>query len=167
MKYRKLLLIAAATLFACIETMVGQSKEEKTEFIANQVKKQVEAKKFKILVDRTVPMNGRSVNLTSAHSLEIRNDSVFSYLPYFGQAYRLSYGGGAGMIFEAPLTEFKQSYNKKGTAQITFRTRSEDDTHTFRVQIYPNASATVNVISINRQAITYYGLLDITEEKAE
>ncbi len=30
------------------------------------------------------PMRGGSRNLTTNYTLEIRNDSVFSYLPYFG-----------------------------------------------------------------------------------
>ncbi|HRG13237.1 MAG TPA: DUF4251 domain-containing protein, partial [Macellibacteroides fermentans] len=100
---------------------------------------------------------------TSNYSLTVRNDSVFSYLPYFGQAYSLPYGGGVGMTFDAPLTEYNQRYDKKNNAEITFRTRSADDTHTFRIQIYPNASATIQVTSINRQGITYYGTVDLKE----
>ena len=71
------------------------------------------------------------------------------------------------MIFKAPVSEYKQSYNKKGTAQIYFRTRSSDDTHQFNVQVFPNASVTIMVTSINRQGITYYGTLDLTEETKE
>ena len=46
-------------------------------------------------------MKGRSRALTSDYSIEIRNDSVFSYLPYFGVAYNVPYGGGKGLIFNA------------------------------------------------------------------
>ena len=42
-------------------------------------------------------MKGGSKHLTSDYSLEIRNDSVYSYLPYFGVAYNVPYGGGKGL----------------------------------------------------------------------
>ncbi|MDD3358123.1 MAG: DUF4251 domain-containing protein [Parabacteroides sp.] len=167
MKAKRLLLLLMIGFMTCIHVLVAQSKEEKKELKAKQVKELVEAKDFKITVDRVLPMKGRSRSLTSEYTLTIKNDSVFSHLPYFGQAYSLPYGGGVGMIFKAPVSEYKQSYNKKGTAQIYFRTRSSDDTHQFNVQVFPNASVTIMVTSINRQGITYYGTLDLTEETKE
>ena len=51
------------------------------------------------------------------------------------------------------------SFNKKGTAQIQFRTRSDDDTFAFSVQVFSNGSATINVTPVNKQNITFYGEL--------
>lgn len=59
------------------------------------------------------PMKGRSRALTSDYSIEIRNDSVFSYLPYFGVAYNVPYGGGKGLIFNAPITGYRKESLKK------------------------------------------------------
>ena len=60
-----------------------------------------------------MPMKGGSKHLTSDYSLEIRNDSVYSYLPYFGVAYNVPYGGGKGLNFSAPLSEYTSTYSKK------------------------------------------------------
>ncbi len=47
-------------------------------------------------------MRGRSIPLTSLYSLEIRNDSVISYLPYYGRAYSIPYGGATDFIAAIP-----------------------------------------------------------------
>ncbi|MDD2415405.1 MAG: DUF4251 domain-containing protein, partial [Parabacteroides sp.] len=86
MKAKRLLLLLMIGFMTCIHVLVAQSKEEKKELKAKQVKELVEAKDFKITVDRVLPMKGRSRSLTSEYTLTIKNDSVFSHLPYFGQA---------------------------------------------------------------------------------
>ena len=53
----------------------------------------IENGRFTIEVDRALPMGGRTVHLTTPYSLEMRGDSAISYLPYFGRAYSLPYGG--------------------------------------------------------------------------
>ena len=45
--------------------------------------------------------------------------------------------------------------------EIKFVTRSEEDKFTFHITIFPNASASVNVNSTNRQPISYYGKLSV------
>jgi len=37
--------------------------------------------------------------LTSPYSVEIRNDSIISHLPYYGRAYSIPYGGGDSSFF--------------------------------------------------------------------
>ncbi|MCC8133724.1 MAG: DUF4251 domain-containing protein [Tannerellaceae bacterium] len=135
----------------------GERKEEK-------VRELIESNRFTIQIDRAVPMQGRAVNLTSTYSLELKGDSVISYLPYFGRAYNVPYGGGEGLQFEEEVTDRDLSFNKKGIAEIKFSARTKEDRYTFHVQIFSNGSATVNVNPVNRQNITYYGQL-ITDRK--
>ena len=74
-----------------------------------------------------LPMKGRSRSLTSNYSVEVRNDSVFSYLPYFGEAYNIPYGGGKGLIFNAPISQYQTKHLKKGKVQINFKVNNEED----------------------------------------
>ena len=87
-------------------------------------------------------MKGGSKHLTSDYSLEIRNDSVYSYLPYFGVAYNVPYGGGKGLNFSAPLSEYTSTYSKKGNAKITLKVRNEEDNYLYNIIIYPMAAVT-------------------------
>lgn len=152
-------------LFLGSPSVWAQSKQEKKEQREKDVKEWIDSKHFTIEVDRALPLRGRSVHLTSPYSLELRGDSVFSYLPYFGRAYNVPYGGGNGMRFEKPMTEYAVTYGKKGKTILLFDTKTDDDKYTFFIEIYPNGSATIQVTPVNRQSISYYG--EITGPKEE
>ncbi|MDR2921425.1 MAG: DUF4251 domain-containing protein [Tannerella sp.] len=155
------LVIFIGTWFvSCSSSNVATKNEQ-----AQIVKEKIDNKHYTIDVDRMLPMNGQSRQLTSSYSLTIKGDTVKSYLPYFGQAYNVPYGGGQGLIFDAPITVYTLSFDNKGTANITFQTRSEDDSYRFNVQIFNNGSSTIQVTPNNRQSISYYGDMDVTAEK--
>ena len=86
----------------------------------------IENGRFTIEVDRALPMGGRTVHLTTPYSLEMRGDSAISYLPYFGRAYSLPYGGGDGMRFEESINDYQSTFDKKGTARIKFVARTKE-----------------------------------------
>ena len=115
-------------------------------------------------VNRALPARGRSVTLTSPYSVEIRNDSVISYLPYYGRAYSIPYGGGEGLNFKAPLTDYKLEWDKKETAKIKFSARSEEDKFDFIIDVFSNGSSSIFVNMQNRQSISFQGELDMPEE---
>ncbi|RHJ77798.1 DUF4251 domain-containing protein [Parabacteroides sp. AM08-6] len=154
------LLIGGQSLFA-------QSKQEKKEQKEKEVKEMIDKKRFTIDVNRALPMRGRSVNLTSPYSLEMRGDSAISYLPYYGRAYSAPFGGGNGLRFEKSITDYTCSYNKKGMAQIKFVARTNDDVYRFHVEVYPNGSANINVTPINKQSITFRGELASPKDDKE
>ena len=110
-------------------------------------------------------MKGGSKHLTSDYSLEIRNDSVYSYLPYFGVAYNVPYGGGKGLNFSAPLSEYTSAYNKKGNAKITLEVRNEEDNYLYNITIYPNGSSNIQVTPTNRQSISFSGEMDLKKKE--
>ncbi len=84
-----------------------------------------------------MPMRGRSIPLTSSYSLTIRNDSVISYLPYYGRAYSIPYGGGDGLNFKTMLKEYNVKMDKKGNAVIEFVARNPEDRYEFRAKVFP------------------------------
>ena len=106
---------------ACHATRNSTEPERKKAQTERSVREALNAGQYKIKVDYMQPMRGRSRALTSDYSIEIRNDSVFSYLPYFGVAYNVPYGGGKGLIFNAPLTEYKKESLKKERPGSTSR----------------------------------------------
>lgn len=101
MKTRKQILMLLLVMLAGIPTLSAQTKKEKKEQKKEAVRQLIVSEDYKIDVNTAMPMRGRSIPLTSQYSLQIRNDSVFSYLPYYGRAYSVPYGGGSGLIFNA------------------------------------------------------------------
>ena len=165
MKKIRLLLICLAVLCAGSQVLYAQSKKEKAEKKAGAVKELINSRHYTVDVLRAYPMGGESVNLTSPYSLEIRGDSLISYLPYFGRAYSIPYGGGKGLIFDAPITNYRCVINTKKTALITFESRNDEDVYQFQVDIFPSGSATIDVVPTKRQSISYQGDLNLLPKK--
>ena len=78
-------------------------------------------------------------------------------LPYFGVAYNVPNGGGKGLNFSAPLSEYTSTYSKKGNAKITLKVRNEEDNYLYNITIYPNGSSNIQVTPTNRQSISLAG----------
>lgn len=165
MKTKKHLLLLILALLMGLPTLSAQSKREKREQKKEAVKKLIVSENYKIDVNTALPMRGRSVPLTSLYSLEIRNDSVISYLPYYGRAYSIPYGGGNGLRFKAPLKEYDMQMDRKGNSVITFTARNPEDKYDFRMKVYSNGSASIDVTMQNRQSISFHGELDLAEKE--
>ena len=54
---------------------------------------------------------------------------------------------------------------KKGNAVIEFIARNPEDRYEYRVKVFPNGSASIDVNMQNRQSISFQGELYIKEEK--
>ena len=78
-------------------------------------------------------------------------------------AYNVPYGGGKGLIFNAPITGYRKESLKKGKTRIDFKTGNEEDKYEYSLTIYSDGSANIHIQPMNRQAISYSGELDIKE----
>lgn len=148
------------------ETEKKSKKELKAEKKAKQieeVKAIIESKNFVFDARNANPMKGRSVTLTSEYDVKVTNDSIFSYLPYFGVAYSASYGGtDSPMIFDVPFETCTQEKVKNGY-MVKVEAKNDNDRLTFTFHISETGTTTLSVSSINRQSISYYG--EILKEK--
>lgn len=82
MKTIKIFILAGLILVTSGQILSAQSKKEINEQKSKEIKEMIEQRRFTIDVVRAMPMNGRSINLTSPYSFEMRGDSAISYLPY-------------------------------------------------------------------------------------
>lgn len=165
MKTKRELLMLLLALLVGLPTLSAQSKKEKEVLKKAAVKELILSENYKIDVTSAIPMRGRSIPLTSSYSLEIRNDSIISHLPYYGRAYSIPYGGGSGLIFKAPIKEYTMELDKKGKARIKFKARNPEDLYEFSVTIYDNGSANIDVNMQNRQSISFLGELFLPEKE--
>ena len=163
MKMKKQILMLLLALLVGLPTLSAQSKKEKKEQKKEAVKELIVSENYKIDVNTAMPMRGRNISLSSPYSLEIRNDSVISYLPYYGRAYSIPYGGGDGLNFKAILKEYNVEMDKKGNAVIKFVARNPEDRYEFRAQVYTNGEASINVNMQNRQSISFQGELEMED----
>lgn len=161
MKQLKLLL--AATVVSLMAMHMMSCSSSKTVADKNQALKVsalTDSRHYKIVVDYMLPVQGTSKALNTNYSLTVKGDTLISYLPYFGRAYSVPYGGGAGLNFDAFLFDYEAASDEKGIVRIRFKSKSEGDIYRYQIQIFDNGKATIYVDSNNRQSITYYGKLD-------
>ena len=147
-------LLAAVLLGGCA------TSEERAAQKAEQVKKVTAAlnrRQYKIAIARMYPMNGSSKTVTYGYSVEVKNDSLFSYLPYFGRAYNVPYGGGKGLNFSAPIGSYQEEVAKNGKRRIEIGLTNEEDTYLYILEVFDNGSSTVSVMSRQREQISYSG----------
>ena len=161
MKISRFLIMLGIVSFLGGQSLFAQDKQEEKK---QKVKDLIESGTYRVDIDRAYPMGGRSVNLTSLYSIDIKGDSIYSHLPYYGRAYSVPYGGGNGMRFEKPVMDYNVSFDKDDKATVVFSSRSDDDKYEFRIQIYSNGTATVFVQPTNKQSITYHGEIRLKQE---
>jgi hypothetical protein len=163
-KYSVLVAAILALFSGGCSSLPGLSKEEKAAREA-AIRGAVEKHEYIIDVNRMTPMKSGSKTLTSAYSITIKGDTIVSYLPYFGEAYSIPYGGGKGLNFKAKITGYNQMFDSKGKAIIKVDTRNEEDQYHYFIEIFPDGLTSINVRSNKRQSISFHGTASEIKEK--
>lgn len=161
------LLIIAFVSTNAQETKKKSKKELKAEKKAKQVKETtalLENNAYIFSAKNANPIKGKPIHLDPSYSVKIENDTIVSYLPFYGRAYSVPYGGGgSGMDFTQPIESYSVEKSKKGY-MVKLKVKNESDNLNYIFHISENGSTTLNVISVNRQSISYYGNIEKIEE---
>jgi hypothetical protein len=95
---------------------------------------------------------------TSEYDLRIAGDSVISYLPYFGRAYSAPLDPSkSGIQFTSTNFKYEQSPRKKGGWNILIEPKDANDVRQLTLLVTESGSASLQVISNNRQSISFNG----------
>lgn len=161
---KKLLFSILLGFSACAMLSGCASAEERAARAAEQaakVTKALEARDYKIAVNRMYPMKGSSRSVSYGYSVEVRNDSLISYLPYFGGAYNVPYGGGKGLNFSERIGSYRESQKNNGERQIEINVTNEEDTYIYLIKVFSNGNSSIDVTSRQRDHISYSGELEV------
>lgn len=112
---------------------------------------------YTIAIDRMYPMRGSSRHISFGYSVEVRNDTLISYLPYFGRAYNVPYGGGKGLNFSAPISSYQEYMKRNGLRHIEIGVTNEEDTYIYTIDVFDNGNSSVEVRARQRERISYSG----------
>ena len=120
---------------------------------------------YKINVGTYMPPSGEYIEVDSPeNSIEIKNDSVFSDLLYLEESDIPYSDRGNQLIFQAPIKKYVMDIDEKGNARICFSTRTTADYFNFKIEVYSNGSANINVTMQHNQSVNYMGELDMRRE---
>ena len=124
---------------------------------AAKVRTALTERNYKIGIEHMYPMKGGAKSVTAGYTVEVRNDSLFSYLPYIGRAYQIPYGGGKGLIFSEPIGSYQESQKKNGQRRIEISIKNEEDTYLYAIDVWDNGSSQIDVQPRQRERIMYSG----------
>lgn len=110
------------------------------------------------------PPTGGTINLsTDNYDLRITPDSLISYLPFYGRAFNVtSYGGNNdenGYKFTSTKFSYETKKGRKKGWDIAIQTKDVRDNVRMNLSISESGYATLSVVSINKQSITFNGYL--------
>ena len=144
-KYILPLLAAVLAVSAC-GILSSETREERVAREAQEakmVRQGLETGNFTIDIDRMYPLRGTS-KMVNNYSIKVKDNVLISHLPFIGQAWRVPYGGGHALNFDAPIVE---------------------DEHLYLLTVFDNGRASLDVQSQNRDRISYSGQMDFYSEE--
>ena len=157
--FLSLLLASAVILWSSCAT--SEEKAAQMAQLSANVTNALNNRDYKIAVDRMYPMRGSSRHVSYGYSVEVRNDTLFSYLPYFGRAYNVPYGGGKGLNFTAPISDYQEYMKRNGSRHIEIGVVNDEDIYLYTIEVFDNGSSSVEVRSRQRERISYSGNIEL------
>jgi hypothetical protein len=136
------------------------TKKEKTQVA---VAGAIAARQWHIEISSMTTMRYGSRTVTPDFYLELRGDTLRSYLPYLGQAQvSPTLSPSIGLNFEEPVLSYNDSKPKSNKyTQIDIDVRTREDSYHYVIEIYDNGQAYIRVRSMNRDPISFDGKLEI------
>lgn len=166
----KLLMVSVVVLF-CTQAVTAQSRKEREAAKAEKIKTLIESQNYVFQADYVIPQTGNSKSLTFGYDLTVSKDTVTAYLPYYGRVTLAPVDASDGGVkFTSTSFSYKSTVDKKGSYNIVItpnehNDRGSKDVRYVRLNIGKTGYASLQVISNNRDAISYNGT--IVERKPE
>ena len=154
-------LAAAALLLAGCAALYRTPEEQAADEarVARLVDERLDAQKYRMNVHFMTPARGGSRPVDVTYGITVNGKNLISYLPYFGVAYNLPYGGGKGLNFESTIDEYYESA-KRDRRIVDYTTHNDEDVFIYHMEVFPNGTAYLRVRSRNREQIDFQGEID-------
>lgn len=150
------------TLFLLAALLVGcasqQQRAEEKARMQRVVVEAVAARQWRIDITSMNAMRYGARTVTPDFFLELRGDTLRSYLPYLGQVHRAPVlSPSQGLNFDAPLLDYRESHPKAHLSLVEIDVKTQEDLYRYRVEIYDTGSAYIHVQSQHRDPISFDG----------
>ena len=130
------------------------------------VKSLINGHNFIFKAESATPVGGRFIQLTSEYDLSVTPDTLNASLPYFGRAYTAPIDPSKGGIqFTSTQFEYVSKPKKKGGWNIVIKPKENTDARQLLLDISPSGFANLQVLSNNRQSISFAGY--VTDKKKQ
>ncbi len=152
--------LISRSLFLFSAGLLSFSFAEAQETNEAVLKTMLVSKMFVFKAQSAWPLQGTVVQLNAGFDMKVLGDSINTYLPYFGRAYTAGYTNSGGINFTSTRFEYKLKDKSKGGWEIAIKPADAKDVTGLLYSISTNGFATLQVVSTNRQAISFYGIIE-------
>ncbi len=133
----------------------------------NPIATAIEKKEYVFKVRTIMPATGGTRQVNSTYDFTVNDDTLISYLPYFGRAYAAPIGRGSDPLnFTSSDFTYIVTKGKKGGWMIEIRPKDARDIQVMNLNLSENGYGTLYVNQQNRQAISYSGKVEPLKKKA-
>ena len=162
MKKRVFLLVNTVIILLLTSCAVFKT-EPRSEAEINALVTKLERAEFKFTTDYAIPTGKfQARRLTSIYDVRITPDTIYSHLPYFGEAYIAPYNPtGSPLSFES--TNFSYNFSpgtKKGSWYISIQLHDTPQPITYFFTVWDNGSVYLDVSSRARKSISFKGEIE-------
>jgi hypothetical protein len=154
----KNLLILLYFVLTFVSCATLQEREQRKEQMKKAVAEAVTTKQMHIDITSMNTMRYGSRAVTPDFFLELKGDSVRSYLPYLGQAYQAPMmSPSQGLNFVTKAKSIKVSQPKKDQSRIEIDMKTDEDSYHYVIDLYDSGKAYIHVRSQHRDPISFDG----------
>ncbi|MBM6991944.1 MAG: DUF4251 domain-containing protein [Prevotella sp.] len=161
------LLTMVLGLTACTTSKTAEQKNAQYLQQMSQLADSLRNRTYTISFDYVMPRRSGGHFLTSDYSVTVKGDSITSFLPYFGVAYRADWNNQyhSPLDFKGLIMAYDYAQRKKDSYRVMLKTKNGMDQMVYQLQVFANGKATLDVLPTDREPISFTGNLKWEEQR--
>ena len=152
------IIIVLTAMLMIVGCATQQERAEQRVQMRQAVNEAVTSRQLHIDIRSMNTMRYGSKMVTPDFFLELRGDTLRSYLPYLGQVRQSPIvSPSIGLNFEEPILQYAENHPKSSKTQLTVKVKTREDTYHYLIDVYDSGEAHINVRSLNRDPVSFDG----------
>ena len=151
-------LVVAVLLSVLAACATKQQRAERLDQTRIAIMEALAKRQLRIEVRSMNTMRYGSRIVTRDFFLELRGDTLRSYLPYLGVAHQAPMASPSeGLNFETVMKSYHQSNPKPDLARLEIEAKTKEDFFVYHIEVYYTGKAFISVQSQHRDPISFDG----------
>jgi hypothetical protein len=171
MKNLNKMLTIGVVLLSSLNVLAQNAPDKKAKQAA-MIAQRINGKDFLFNADYVTPERGGGHALNDEYDLTVNKDTITAYLPFFGRAYLAPPYGSTDLGIKFTWTKFTYEVtpDKKRGFDVLIKPAKQDlidanGVQMLRLSVGVNGYATLQVINLNRDPITFQGTIESRRDK--
>lgn len=161
---KRINILVLMTIFLGLTGFQSDNRKEKKAKQQLEMSQLIQNGRFRFVARTANSELGNFNHLSSNYELVFDSLQVKAFLPYYGRAYSVPFGGSGGVKFELTAKSINRKWNeKKKLFILSTELADSQDSYSIFLTISLNGFADLNINFRNRSWISYYGTIEKIE----